>query len=479
MNILAALDDPALFRPLFPPETWRAWRAFLAALFGLPMTDGEADTFRHHTGRETVPTAPFREAALIVGRRGGKSRALALIATYLATFIDYSPFVAPGEAPTIAVIAADRKQARVILSYIVGLLHEVPLLAPLVADELVESVTLRNGVVIEIHTGSIGAPRGRTFIAVLADEIAFWKSDDAANPDEQVIAAVRPALATIPSSILLMASSPYAKRGVLYKTFRRHYGRDDAPVLVWRGASLEMNPTLDPAIVAAAREDDPAAAAAEYDAQFRDDISQYVPREVIDACTMAGRMELLPVPSLHYTAAVDPSGGSSDSMTLAISHREAGRAVLDAVREVRPPFSPEAVVADFAALLKSYRIRAIVGDRYGGEWCREPFRAHGITYDLAELTASQIFRDALPLLTSGNAQLLDLPRLGNQLAALERRTSRGGQDLISHPPGGHDDVAVVACSALLLCRKAATPIRISAEAMARIDRLGPRTAFFR
>ena len=152
-------------------------------------------------------------------------------------------------------------------------------------------------------------------------------------------------------------------------------------------------------------------------------------------------------------------------MTLAISHQENGRATLDAIREVRPPFSPEAVVADFAALLKSYRIRAITGDRYGGEWCREPFRAHGIQYDLAELSASQIFRDALPLLTSGNAQLLDLPRLGNQLAALERRTSRSGQDMISHPPGGHDDVAVVGCSALLLCKSAHRPITINPEAL--------------
>ena len=482
MNIAEALADPALFRPQFAGATWSRWRVFLDAVFGLggTMTPDDLDVFRHHTGRQEPPLQPFAEAALIVGRRGGKSRVLALVAVFLAAFRDYRPHLAPGEVPTVAVIAADRKQARVILGYCAGLLKAVPMLAGLVGEELVESLTLTNGVVIEVHTGRIGAPRGRTFIAVLADEIAFWATDEAgANPDVEVVAAVRPGLATIPGSVLLLASSPYAKRGVLYQTFRRHFGKDGSRVLVWRGTSLEMNPGLDPAIVEAAREDDPAAAAAEYDAQFRDDIAQYVPREVIDACTMVGRGELLPLSNISYVAAVDPSGGSSDSMTLAISHQEAGHAVLDAVREVRPPFSPEAVVADFAALLKGYRIRTIVGDRYGGEWCREPFRRHGIEYGLAELTASQIFRDSLPLLTSGNAQLLDLPRLGNQLAALERRTSRSGMDLISHPPGGHDDVAVAACSALLLCKSARTPIRISPEFLAKVGSLRPAGVFVR
>ena len=48
--------------------------------------------------------------------------------------------------------------------------------------------------------------------------------------------------------------------------------------------------------------------------------------------------------------------------------------VLDAVREIRPPFSPESVVGEFAALAKSYGLRSVTGDRYGGEWPREAFR---------------------------------------------------------------------------------------------------------
>ena len=111
-----------------------------------------------------------------------------------------------------------------------------------------------------------------------------------------------------------------------------------------------------------------------------------------DACTIRGRVELLPASGLRYVAFVDPSGGSSDSMTLAIAHRDKDVAVLDAVREIRPPFSPELVVGEFAGLLKSYRVNRVTGDRYAGEWPRERFRVAGIKYDLSERPKGEIYR---------------------------------------------------------------------------------------
>ena len=199
-----------------------------------------------------------------------------------------------------------------------------------------------------------------------------------------------------------------------------------------------------------AYDDDPASAAAEYGAEFRDDIADFVPREVIDAVTVRGRMELLPTAGVLYRAFVDPSGGTSDSMTLAIAHRQGEIGVLDAVREIRPPFSPQNVVAEFAALLKAYRVHEVVGDRYAGEWPREQFRAAGVTYKLSDQPKSDLYRDALPLLNSGKVELLDVPRLASQFCGLERRTSRGGRDSIDHGPGMHDDIANAAAGALLL-----------------------------
>lgn len=452
MNILQALDAPEMFGPFFRGTSWDRWRVFLAAMFGLPMTDTEQAIYQHHTGRTAPPDAPAEEVGLICGRRGGKSRVLATIAVFLATVPDYSDRLAPGETPTVAVIAADKRQARAIFKYARGLLVNVPLLTPLLAGETAESLTLTNGVMIEVQTASFRAVRGYTLVAGVCDEVAFWRDEASANPDEEILNALRPALGTL-GGVLLVASSPYAKRGALYAMFREYWGKDGSPVLVWRGSTAEMNPGFPARIIAKAYEDDPARAGAEYGAEFRNDVAAFVTREVVDGCTAPGRHELPHVPGLRYVAFVDPSGGSSDSMTLAIAHadtRDRTLAVLDVVRECKPPFSPEGVVVEFAEVLKSYGIARVTGDRYAGEWPRERFRTHSITYDLSDRPKSDLYRDLLPILNSGKAELLDIKGVTSQLCGLERRTARGGRDSIDHAPGAHDDVANSVAGALLL-----------------------------
>jgi len=221
--------------------------------------------------------------------------------------------------------------------------------------------------------------------------------------------------------------------------------------LVWKAATRTMNPTVPQSVIDEAMEADPAHAAAEYGAEFRSDVETFVSREVVDAAVVPGRHELPPVPGVQYVAFVDPSGGSADAMTLAISHRGDGdRVVLDAVRERRPPFSPDDVVLEFVALLKSYGVSSVGGDRYAGEWPRERFRVHGVEYVPAEKPKSDLYRDTLPMLNAHRVELLDIPRLSAQLCGLERRTARGGRDSIDHPPGAHDDVAN--CVAGCVCR---------------------------
>jgi hypothetical protein len=295
----------------------------------------------------------------------------------------------------------------------------------------------------------------------IVDEVAFLRTDDiSANPDAEVVNSLRPGLSSIPGSMLLLASSPYAKRGVLYESFKRHWGRDDSRTLVWRGTSIEMNPLMDRDLIQQAREDDPARASAEYDAQFRDDVATFVSREVIDACTVPLRYELPRITGIRYHAYVDPSGGSSDSYCLAIAHMERGLVVLDCVRETRPPFSPEAVTEDYADIAKSYGCHVVRGDRYAGEFPRELFRKRGINYELSEQTASEMYQAVLARLNSKQVELLDLPRIAKQFGDLERRTSRGGRDQISHPPGGHDDLVNSITGALLMAGAVRQPMRI-------------------
>ena len=453
MTILDAMTDAALFAPWFTGPTWAAWASFLAALFALPMDAAGVEVYRRHTGRTTIPTTPAREAWVVVGRRGGKSRIAALVAVYLGVFRDYRAHLAPGEVATVAVIAADRRQARTVMRYITGFLDAVPMLTRMVTSRTRETIELDNRVVIEIHTASFRSTRGYTLAGCIADEVAFWRSEDSANPDQEIINGLRPGLATIPGALLLGISSPYARKGALWDAYRKHYGQDGDPVLVWQADTASMNPSVDPQIIDDAYADDEAAAAAEYGAEFRRDIESFVSREAVEAVVIPGRLELPPAPGLSYVAFVDPSGGAQDGFTLALAHMERDRVVLDCVRERRPPFSPADVVAEFAGLLQTYHATTVTGDRYAGEWPRERFREHGIRYEPAASAKSDLYRDLLPMLNSGTVELLDHARLVTQFLGLERRKARGGRDSIDHAPGAHDDLCNAAAGALLLAHR--------------------------
>jgi hypothetical protein len=230
-----------------------------------------------------------------------------------------------------------------------------------------------------------------------------------------------------------------------------------------------------------ALERDRAAASAEYLALFRSDIETFVAYEVVQACAR-DHVELGPVDGQIYFAFVDPSGGSADAFTMAVAHRDRNRGiVVDALREVRPPFSPDAVVCDFSALLKIYRVTQVSGDRYAGEFPRELFRKHGIRYLCAEKTKSDLFRDLLPLLNAGHIILPKSERLVSQLCGLERRVARSGRDSIDHAPGGHDDLANSAAGVADLIQNRRPAMIITDEILAWSAQPGPAQprVFFR
>ena len=449
VSVLDAMSDPKLFGSQFEGGSWAAWRSFLGALFGLRLSAADLELYRRHTGRERAPPGPFGEAYAIVGRRGGKSRVASAVAVYLAALRDYREYLAPGEVATVMILAQDRKQARVVYGYCKGLLDSVPLLASMVKNVTAEGIELNNRTRIEIHTSSFRSVRGYSLAAVIADEVAFWRSEESTDPDVEVVRAVLPGLASMPGSLLLGISSPYSRRGVLWDAHRKHHGNESS-VLVWQADTRSMNPLIAERIIADAYESDPIAASAEFGALFRSDVEGFASLEAVSACVVPGRYELPRTSGVRYVGFCDPSGGSRDSFTMAVAHREKDLAVLDCVREVRPPFSPEAVVVEFSGLLKSYGMSQVTGDRYAGEWVNEQFRKHGIRYEPSAKSKSDIYRDLLPQINSGRVALLDNDRLTAQLVGLERRTSRAGRDSVDHPPNSHDDLINAAAGALVM-----------------------------
>jgi hypothetical protein len=379
-DILACLDDENWWRPWFARGDWTAWRSFLSAAFGLAMDDAALQIYRECTGRSEPPQQQATEAWAICGRRAGKTRVLSTVCAWLGCFVDWREYFAKGECGTIMLLAANRRQSRTAMRYLRSLILDHPVLARLVARETEDSLELTNRIIIEVQTASFRVTRDYSVPAVICDELAYWLSDeDNANPAGEILDALRPAMATIPGSMMLIATSPYSRRGPVWEAWQRHWAKEHDPILIWRAPTRAMNSTVPQRVVDAAMERDPASASAEYLAEFRSDIENYLTREVIEAAVTPGLFEIPPMPHVVYSAFTDPSGGSQDSFTLGIAHRDDnGHGVLDCVRERRVPFSPDAVVEEFAALLRTYGIHEVVGDRYAGEWPRERFNQHGI-----------------------------------------------------------------------------------------------------
>jgi hypothetical protein len=442
ISLRAALADPELLGSTLSDESWRTWRVLLIAAMGESLSASEREVFKQITGREREPLQRVEELAAVVGRRGGKSRAISTLAAYIGGLCEH-PTLVPGETGIVLCIAPDQRQATITLDYCTAAFSASPILRQLIASRTADTLTLTNGISIEVRAASFRRLRGPTYIAVIADEAAFWPTDESANPDSEILSACRPGLATT-NGLLVIISSPYARRGELWSLYSRHYGPNGDPaILVAQGDSRTFNPTLARSVVDRAYGRDPISAGAEYGAQFRTDIESFVSIEAVSQCIDYGTLERGPVSGLSFSAFVDPSGGSSDSMTLAIGHNDfaSQTIVLDLLREAVPPFSPEATVEDFARTLKAYGISRAVGDRYAGIWPVSEFARFGITYEQNAAPKSDLYRDLLPLINSRRVALLDHKKLVTQLVGLERRTARSGKDSIDHAPGAHDDVA--------------------------------------
>ena len=464
MNIVEAFKDARVFGSYFAqPDTWARWLVFLRALFALSLNDAELAIYQHHTGRSTPPAEAFNEALALCGRRSGKTRIAALVACYFATMVDLRRYLAPGEVARILIICPDRKQARQCFGYCRAMLSGAQVLADLIERETTDTLVLSSGVAIEICTCSSVSARGYSCPLVIADESAFWSGESSTQTDSEILNSLRPSMAQFPQRLLLLMSSPWAKRGEVHRLHREYFGRDDAPVLVWQARTDEMNPTLPLSVIEQARARDPVMAMVEYDAGFMPDITSAFDPERIEAAVDTGVRERAPAVQagtqspFAYKAFVDPAGGSGgDSYTAAIAHANGELALLDALLEVRPPFDTDAVSAQVAALCKRYSIAHVVGDHYAGDWPKQALAKYGIGYNLSERPKSEIYVAAVPLFSSGRVRLLDNDRLIHQLRTLDRRAGRGGRDSIDHPRGGNDDAANAACGALVLCARGAS-----------------------
>ena len=453
-NLLgAALGDASL---------WSTWLVTLRAAAGLPLNEQQQQTFAAVAGNRAPPSHRVREFWCVVGRGGGKSRMAAACAVHTALLQQHQ--LAAGETGCVLVLSPTISQAKIVFGYCLGFIEQSPVLSQEVASTTQSEIRLRSGVVIGTHPNSYRSVRGRTLLAVIADEISFWRDETSALPDVEAYRAILPSLIRTGGQ-LIGISTPYRKFGLLFQKHKDHFGIASDDVLVVQGSSTLFNPMLSEGDIARAMRDDPEAGVSEWQGEFRADIGAFLDDCDIDGCVDHDRpIELPPRPSIKYHAFCDPSGGRHDAFAIAIGHREGELTVIDALRGHHPPFDTKLVVNECAALLKEYGVCEVVGDNYAAAWVETEFKAAGIRYLRSELPKGRLYVENLPAFTRRVVSLPDHPKLLRELRLLERRVHVSGKDTVDHGRVGSDDFANAVFGVLQCAQKPKQRIRISTYA---------------
>lgn len=332
-------------------------------------------------------------------------------------------------------------------------MNKSPVLRSKIDNVTTTEIRLKNGVTIAVEPSNHRTIRGKTLLLAVCDELAFFKDESSANADVEVYRALLPALVNA-KGMLVCISSPYRRTGLLYTKHRDFFGKDDPNVLVVQAATRELNPTFSEEAVERMMRDDPEANIAELQAEFRSDLSDLFPDDVVDDAVMHDRKgsDLPPLERFKYYAFADASAGGSESFTFAIGHTEGSGddavVYVDVLRGARAE-DPYTLVAVFAELCKTYRINKVRGDKFAKSWVEQGFAKHGIKYEFTDKNKSDIVLESLPMWLRGSVKIPRHETLIRELKQLQRIAGRGGRDRVDHPRRGTDDYANVCCG--LVC----------------------------
>jgi hypothetical protein len=382
--------------------------SILKSYYGLSLNDRELEIYRAATGRQNYPGIEQDEVTIIAGRRSGKTRKIA------ATIVCFEAFryhgIPPGEDGYMLLLAPTLAQARIAFRYIGNYLRKSKELFRHIESITGNEIRLDNGIVIGCYPSTHDGVRGRTIVGVIADEFAFWsEGEQAANPAEEVLAAVRPGMVNIPHAKLVKISTPFAKSGLLWEEFEK---RNELDFAVWQVATARMNPSLSLKIERARRQDEEKYRR-EYLAEFVDTVSGWVDPEILNPCIVRGRRQLPYIRHMVYLAAIDQASRHND-FALVILHVSAeGVVVVDFISKwtgtLRAPLPFESVLGQIATITQDYDITVLLGDQFYPDAISQHLLKLGIRYDIQTFgpsTRERIFATLKHLMIQRKIELL-------------------------------------------------------------------------
>jgi hypothetical protein len=388
-----------------------------------------------------------RQLVVRAGRRAGKSSTLCRLAVTEALYGKHK--IPPGDVGVVAFISTTRDEAAQRLRTIEAILGALGVKYRRSGDAIELD---GRPVVFKCFTASVAGVSGFTAILVVADEVAKWRdADTGANPATEVLASVRPTMATQPEARIVLSSSPMATLDAHYDAFEQG---DNVMQIVTHAPTWVANPTLTEADTRAL-ESDEATWKREYAAIPMTELeSSLFTDAMLTGATRKEPAMLEPEPELSYAAAMDPAT-RVNAWTLAVStSRFTAEGLLKKsiarVQEWRgsksAPLSPDQVLREIAAICGPYRVRHVTTDQWSGDAMRDIARRHGIHLleDVAtQMRKSELYEGLRTRIVDGQIELPPDPQVKVDLLAVRRKITRAGPTIeLGHSPDGrHADYA--------------------------------------
>lgn len=392
----------------------------------------------------------IRTGVLRCGRRSGKGRIAAVVATYEATVnaAAHLAAVLPGEQVAIVVVSRSQKLARVVHRYISAFLGAM---GANVSRETTDEIELRSGIVILTLPCHAASVRGQAVAVVILDEAAWWTGIDGSPLDPgEVWSAIVPATAQFPEGRVLVLSTPRWSSGWFPELCAQAASGRFADMRTWHAATAEMNPAIPASFLAAEAEKDPANYRREYLAEFESGIGALFDEAIVRSAIRTRTFPDVypPVRGTAYVIAAD-AAFTGDTFAVLVGHREpAGRLVVDLVTAWRGskarPVQLDPTLDEIADLARAYNGASVVIDQYSAEPIRQGLVRRDVSVRQVPWTNDLKVDAAITtrrVLTAGLLELPDHKGLIGELLRLEQRPTPSGRPRIAAPGREHDDFA--------------------------------------
>src|SRR4029077_20084800 len=161
-----APSDPHLLATGIAGDSWNSWRTLLIAAMGEELREDKREISSKRTGRDREPLQRVDEFAAVIGRRGGKSRAMATLATYIAGLCDHCDALVPGERGVLLCVALDQRVAKIILDYAEACFERSPILKQLIVNRTAGALGRANGIILKCSPASFRKLQGCSHLPV-------------------------------------------------------------------------------------------------------------------------------------------------------------------------------------------------------------------------------------------------------------------------------------------------------------------------